>query len=98
MPCITNISTPRNAEFSEMQGPVMQSYLNTESDRLAQEASKQAMESARKGESLEEIAKHYGATVKTAAPLAYDGAARYRFGRSSGGRFQGELWETSSDR
>lgn len=72
---ITNISTPRNAEFSEMQGPVMQSYLNTESDRLAQEASKQAMESARKGESLEEIAKRYGATVKTAAPFSIDGAA-----------------------
>ncbi len=43
--------------------------------RLSQEAAKKAAESARKGESLEAIAKEYGVPVKTAAPFTIDGAA-----------------------
>jgi peptidyl-prolyl cis-trans isomerase D len=72
---VLNIAPSHNAEFSEVQGQVMQSYSNSEAARLAGEASKQAAESARKGESLEDIAKRYGTTVKTAAPFSIDGAA-----------------------
>jgi peptidyl-prolyl cis-trans isomerase D len=72
---VLNIAPARNAELSEVQAQVTQSYTNSEAERLAQEAIKQAAESARKGESLEEIAKRYGTTVKTAAPFSIDGAA-----------------------
>ena len=72
---ISNIAPARNAEFSEVQAQVTQNYTNSEAGRMAEEASKQAAESARKGESLEEIAKRYGTTVKTAAPFSIDGAA-----------------------
>jgi len=72
---VLNIAPPRNAEFNEVQGQAMQSYTNAESERLAQQASGEALASARKGESLEEIAKRYGTTVKTAAPFSIDGAA-----------------------
>jgi peptidyl-prolyl cis-trans isomerase D len=72
---VLNVSPARNAELAEVQGQVMQSYLNSESERMGQEASKQAAESARKGESLEDIAKRFGATVKTAPPFSIDGAA-----------------------
>jgi len=72
---VLNVAPARNAEFSEVQGQAMQSYTNSEAERLAQEASKQAADSARKGEPLEEIAKRYGTTVKTAAPFSIDGAA-----------------------
>jgi peptidyl-prolyl cis-trans isomerase D len=72
---ISNIAPARNAEFSEVQAQVTQNYTNSEAGRMAQEASKQAAESARKGEGLEEIAKRYGTTVKTAAPFSIDGAA-----------------------
>jgi peptidyl-prolyl cis-trans isomerase D len=72
---VLNIIPARNAELSEVQGQAMQSYKTSEADRLAQEASQQAADSARKGEPLEEIAKRYGTTVKTAAPFSIDGAA-----------------------
>jgi parvulin-like peptidyl-prolyl isomerase len=72
---ISNIAPARNAEFNEVQAQVTQNYTSSEAGRMAQEASKQAAESARKGESLEEIAKRYGTSVKTAAPFSIDGAA-----------------------
>jgi peptidyl-prolyl cis-trans isomerase D len=72
---VTNIAPARAAEFSEVQADVMQRYAGAETQRLAQDAAKQAAESARKGESLDEIAKQYGTTVKTAAPFSVDGAA-----------------------
>jgi peptidyl-prolyl cis-trans isomerase D len=72
---ISNIAPARNAEFSEVQGEAMQRYATAEAQRLSQDAAKQAAASARKGESLESIAKQYGAAVKTAAPFAVDGAA-----------------------
>lgn len=53
----------------------MQRYTAAETERLAQIAAKEAADSARKGESLESIAKRLGGTVKTAAPFAIDGAA-----------------------
>ena len=45
--------------------------MESEADRLSQEAAKEAADSARKGESLEAIAKRYGTTVKTAAPFPH---------------------------
>ena len=72
---VSNITPVRLAEFNEVQGEVAQHYAAAEADRLAQAAAKDAAESARKGESLEAIAKRYGTTVKTAPPFTIDGAA-----------------------
>jgi peptidyl-prolyl cis-trans isomerase D len=72
---ILNIAPARMADFNEVQGEVTQRYTASEADRLARNAAKDAADSARKGESLEAIAKQYGTTVKTAAPFTIDGAA-----------------------
>lgn len=72
---VTNIIPARNAEFAEVQGDVLQKYTAAESQRLAEEAAKAAAEKAKKGESLETLAKEYGIQVKTAAPFTIDGAA-----------------------
>ncbi len=72
---ITNVVPAHNAEFNEVQAEVTQRYTASETERLAVNAAKEAADSARKGESLESIAKRYGTTVKTAAPFAIDGAA-----------------------
>jgi parvulin-like peptidyl-prolyl isomerase len=53
----------------------MKKYVEAESQRLAEAAAKSAAEEARKGESLEAIAKRYGLSVKSAAPFTVDGAA-----------------------
>lgn len=72
---VTNIIPTRNAEYAEVQNDVLQHYITAESTRLSQEAAKNAADRARKGESLEAIAKQYGVAVKTAAPFTIDGAA-----------------------
>ena len=72
---VTNIIPTRNAEFAEVEPVVAQKYSTDESNRLAADAAKAAAARAKKGESLEAIAKDYGLTVKTAAPFAVDGAA-----------------------
>jgi len=72
---VNGITPARNAEFGEVQADVGKRYLETETQRMAQEAAKMAAERARKGESLEAIAKSYGVPVKTAAPFTIDGAA-----------------------
>jgi peptidyl-prolyl cis-trans isomerase D len=72
---VTNITPAHNAEFAEVQNDVLQKYTTAESERLAEEAAKSAVARARKGESLEAIAKSYGLTVKTAPPFTVDGAA-----------------------
>ncbi len=72
---ITNITPARNAEYAEVQSDVLQRYTTAESLRLSEEAARGAADRARKGESLEAIAKQYGLTVKTAAPFTIDGAA-----------------------
>jgi peptidyl-prolyl cis-trans isomerase D len=72
---VTNIVPPHDADFAQVQAEVMQKYTAAESQRLAQEAAKAAADRARKGESLEAIAKSYGFQVKTAAPFTIDGAA-----------------------
>jgi peptidyl-prolyl cis-trans isomerase D len=72
---VTNITPARNAEYADVQNDVLQKYTTAESLRLSQEAAKAAADKARKGESLEELAKEYGLTVKTAAPFTVDGAA-----------------------
>jgi peptidyl-prolyl cis-trans isomerase D len=72
---VRNVIPAHNAEYAEVEKDVAQHYTNAESLRLAEEAAKKAAEGARKGESLESIAKDYGLTVKTAAPFTIDGAA-----------------------
>jgi len=72
---VTNIVPARNAEYADVQNDVLQKYTTAESLRLSQEAAKTAADKAQKGESLEELAKEYGVTVKTAAPFTVDGAA-----------------------
>ncbi len=72
---ISNIVPAHNADFKDVEPEVVQRYTAAETERLAQIAAKEAADSARKGESLESIAKRLGGTVKTAAPFAIDGAA-----------------------
>ncbi|MBV8550704.1 MAG: peptidyl-prolyl cis-trans isomerase [Acidobacteriaceae bacterium] len=72
---VTNVIPAHNADYAEVQNDVLQRYTTAESQRLAQEAAKTAADRARKGESLEAIAKSDGLTVKTAAPFTVDGAA-----------------------
>jgi peptidyl-prolyl cis-trans isomerase D len=72
---ITNVAPAHSADFNDVQAEATQRYTASETDRLAQNAAKDAADSARKGESLESIAKRYGTTVKTAAPFSIDGAA-----------------------
>jgi len=72
---ILNVVQSHNADFNDVQAEVTQRYTASEAERLAQNAAKEAADAARKGESLESIAKRFGTTVKTAAPFAIDGAA-----------------------
>jgi peptidyl-prolyl cis-trans isomerase D len=72
---VSKIVPARNAEYAEVENDVTQRFASSEADRLAEEAAKQAAERARKGETLETIAKAYGLSVKTAAPFTIDGAA-----------------------
>lgn len=72
---VTNVLPPRDADYAAVEGEVVKKYTDAESQRLAQEASKAAADHARKGESLDAIAKSYGLSVKTAAPFTIDGAA-----------------------
>jgi peptidyl-prolyl cis-trans isomerase D len=72
---ITGVMPAHNAEFNEVQNDVLQKYITAESLRLAQNAAKLAADRARKGESLEAIARSYGLTVKTPPPFTIDGAA-----------------------
>ncbi len=72
---VANVFPPRDADYAAVEADVLKKYVEAESQRLAQDAAKAAAERARKGESLEAIAKAYGVGVKTAAPFTVDGAA-----------------------
>lgn len=72
---VTGVMPARNSEFREVQNDVQQKYSTAEAARLAEQAAKSAAERARKGESLEALAKEYGLKVQTAAPFTIDGAA-----------------------
>jgi peptidyl-prolyl cis-trans isomerase D len=72
---VTNVIPSRNADFAEVQGEVAQKYTEAESIRLAQQAAKEALARAKKGESLETLAKTYDVPLKTASPFTIDGAA-----------------------
>ncbi len=72
---VTNVIPPHDADYASVEGDVTKKYVDAESERLAQEAAKAASERARKGDSLQAIAKSYGIEVKTAAPFTMDGAA-----------------------
>ncbi len=72
---VTQVMPPHDADFATVEADVLKKYVDSESTRLAEEAAKSAADRARKGESLEAIAKSYGTSVKTAAPFTVDGAA-----------------------
>jgi peptidyl-prolyl cis-trans isomerase D len=72
---VTNVTPASNSDFTEAQKDVLQKYTTAEAARLSEQAAKTALERARKGESLEALAKEYGVKVQTAAPFAVDGAA-----------------------
>jgi peptidyl-prolyl cis-trans isomerase D len=72
---VRNVVPAHNAEYADVEKDVAQHYTNAESLRLAEEAAKKAADRARKGESLESIAKDYGLTMKTSPPFTIDGAA-----------------------
>jgi peptidyl-prolyl cis-trans isomerase D len=72
---ITNVAPARQAEYAEVQDQVLANYTSAESTRLAQDAAKNAAAAARKGASLDALAKQYRGQLKTAAPFTMDGAA-----------------------
>ncbi len=72
---VRNVFPPHDSEYATVQSEVMKKYVDTESEHLAETAAKAAAEEARKGESLEAIAKQYGLSIKSAAPFTVDGAA-----------------------
>ncbi|HEY7209040.1 MAG TPA: peptidyl-prolyl cis-trans isomerase [Bryobacteraceae bacterium] len=72
---IAGIAAAHDADYASVQSDVLKKYTDAETERLAAEAAKAAAERAKKGESLEAIAKSYGTTVKTATPFTIDGAA-----------------------
>jgi len=72
---VTGVAPSHNAEFAEAQNEVVQKYTTAEATRLAEQAANAAAAQARKGESLDAIAKSYGLSVKAAAPFTIDGAA-----------------------
>jgi len=72
---VTGVAPSHNAEFAEAQNEVVQKYTTAEATRLAEQAANTAAAQARKGESLDAIAKSYGLSVKAAAPFTIDGAA-----------------------
>lgn len=72
---VTDIAKAHPAQYAEVEKDVLQKYTATESARLAQEAAKKAAEQARKGQSLQALAKEHGLQVKTATPFTINGAA-----------------------
>lgn len=72
---VMNTEPARNADYANVQADVLEKYTTAEAQRLANEAAKAAADRAKKGESLEAIAKSYGVQVKTAAAFTIDGAA-----------------------
>lgn len=72
---VTNIIPAKNADYADVQNDVLQKYTTAESLKLSEAAAREASDKARKGESLEALAKEYGVAVKTAAPFTVDGAA-----------------------
>ncbi len=72
---ITNVSPARQAEYAEVQDQVLSNYVSPESAQLAAAAAKNAAAGARKGDTLEALAKQYGGQLKTASPFTMDGAA-----------------------
>lgn len=72
---VNNVMPSHNADFNEVQAEVAQKYIEAQAQALAKAAANDAAARARKGESLEAIAKSSGLQVKTAAPFTIDGAA-----------------------
>jgi peptidyl-prolyl cis-trans isomerase D len=72
---VTTIFPPRQANFDEVQKDVIDRYTTEQATELMQAAAKQAAEKAKKGQSLEAVAKEFGGEVKSAQPFTIMGAA-----------------------
>src|SRR6185437_5095369 len=72
---VTNIFSRRQANFDEVQKYVVDRYTTEQATELMQAAAKQAVEQAKKGQSLESVAKQFGGEVKSAQAFTILGAA-----------------------
>ena len=72
---VTNIFPTRQANFDEVQKDVIDRYTTEQATELMQAAAKQAVEQAKKGQSLESVAKQFGGEVKSAQAFTIMGAA-----------------------
>ena len=72
---VTNVVLPHDADYASVQGDVLKKYTDAEALRLSQAAANVAADRARKGESIDSLAKSLGVSVKTAPPFTTDGAA-----------------------
>lgn len=70
---VTNILPAHNANFNEVEAQATQRYIESQSQSMAQSDAAKAAADVRKGESLQAVAKTYGATVKTAPAFTVDG-------------------------
>lgn len=72
---VTTVTPAHDASYQQAQQEAMQKYVAAESLKLAKQAAVEAVARARKGDSLEAIAKGARLSVKTASPFTIDGAA-----------------------
>jgi peptidyl-prolyl cis-trans isomerase D len=72
---VTTITPAHPATFEEVKQQVVSQYTTEQANQLMMDAAKKAAERAKKGESLEAIAKSEGGQLKTAQPFASMGAA-----------------------
>lgn len=72
---VTSVTPAHNAAYAQVKEEALQKYVAAESLKLAKQAADAAAARARKGESLEAIAKEEHLKVKTAPPFTIDGAA-----------------------
>ncbi len=72
---ITNVLSAHPAQYTDVEQEVLQKYTAAESAKLTKQAAMDAAAEARKGKSLQALAKQYNLSLKKAAPFTIDGAA-----------------------
>jgi peptidyl-prolyl cis-trans isomerase D len=72
---VTGITPPHQAQFDEVQAQVVSQYTAEQAQKLMTDAANSAAQRAKKGESLELIAKSEGGQLKSAQPFTMMGAA-----------------------
>jgi peptidyl-prolyl cis-trans isomerase D len=72
---VTTITPAHPATFEEVKQQVVSQYTTEQANQVMMDAAKKAAERAKKGESLEAIAKSEGGQLKTAQPFTSMGAA-----------------------